>query len=434
MPSRPATPNARAAAAELLAVWLSRDVFPDRLLDEAAEDRGFVMEMVYGVVRRYRALDAVRARWAEKKPAPPVHAVLLVGLYQLLEMDHVETYAAVHETVAAAKQVGGQRCANFVNAVLRRVAGDVAGARAFLARQPPAVRWSHPDPLVERWQRRYGAEAAEALCRWNNEPPRVALRLNAGRVSLADFRARLRDLGIAASPHPARPHDMLELEAGVPVTRLPGFHQGWVTVQDPSTLLAVDMMEVLPGQRVLDVCSAPGGKTMALAERMGGTGWLLALDADGRRLQRVKENAARLGHTWIEAAAVDLTRGAPDRSDLQPGTFDAVLLDVPCTNTGVLRRRPDARWNFSLDRLHRAVAQQRRILDAAAPYVRPGGRLVYSTCSLEAEENEEQVAAWLAAHPDFRLDVERQLVPPGSLCDGAYAARLCRVGVRDGGV
>jgi 16S rRNA (cytosine967-C5)-methyltransferase len=308
MPSRPATPNARAAAAELLAVWLSRDVFPDRLLDEAAEDRGFVMEMVYGVVRRYRALDAVRARWAEKKPAPPVHAVLLVGLYQLLEMDHVETYAAVHETVAAAKQVGGQRCANFVNAVLRRVAGDVAGARAFLARQPPAVRWSHPDPLVERWQRRYGAEAAEALCRWNNEPPRVALRLNAGRVSLADFRARLRDLGIAASPHPARPHDMLELEAGVPVTRLPGFHQGWVTVQDPSTLLAVDMMEVLPGQRVLDVCSAPGGKTMALAERMGGTGWLLALDADGRRLQRVKENAARLGHTWIEAAAVDLTR------------------------------------------------------------------------------------------------------------------------------
>lgn len=427
MPSSSTTANARAAAAELLAVWLSRDVFPDRLLDEAAEDRAFVMEMVYGVVRRYRALDAVRARWAQKKPAPPVHAVLLVGLYQLLEMDHVETYAAVHETVAAAKQVGGQRCANFVNAVLRRVAGDVAGARAFLARQPPAVRWSHPDPLVERWQRQFGAEAAEALCCWNNEAPRVALRINVGRISLADFQKRLRELGIAAAPHPARPHDCLALEAGVPVTRLPGFQQGWVTVQDPSTLLAVDLMEARPGQRVVDVCSAPGGKTMALAERMGGTGWLLALDADGRRLQRVKENAARLGHAWVETAVADLTRGAPDRSDLQPGTFDAVLLDVPCTNTGVLRRRPDARWNFSLDRLRSAVAQQRAILDAAAPYVKVGGRLVYSTCSLEAEENAGQIAAWLASHPEFRLDAERQLVPPGSPCDGAYAARLVRM-------
>lgn len=420
------TRNARAAAAALVAVWLRRGVFPDRLLDDADEDRAFVMELVYGVVRGFRALDAVRERLAPRKPSPPVHATLLVGLHQLLGLDHVEAYAAVNETVAAAKEAGGQRSADFVNAVLRRVARDVAATRAWLRAQPLAVRASHPDLLVERWTRQFGAAATEALCAWNNSPPRVAVRVCTSRVSMDAFRARLRELDIAASPHPARPADCLELDAGVAVTKLPGFHQGWVAVQDPSTLVAVDLVRAQAGERVLDVCAAPGGKTLAMAERMGGTGCLLALDADAKRLHRVEENAARLGHTWIVTAAVDLTKEPPARDDLKPGGFDAVLLDVPCTNTGVLRRRPDARWNFGAERLAGAVAQQRRLLDAAAPYVKPGGRLVYSTCSLEAEENAGQVVAWLAAHPEFRLDEERSLVPPDSACDGAYAARLAR--------
>lgn len=421
--------NARAVAARLLGVWMRRGVFPDRLLDDAGDDQAFVMEMVYGVVRWFRALDAVREGVAPRKPPPLLHALVLVGLYQVLRLDHVEPFAAVHETVEAAKEAGGRRAGNFVNAVLRRVAADPAGFRRALAAEPPAVRLSHPDVLVDRWTRAYGAPAAEALCAWDNDPPRVVLRVDVTRVALEDVRARLRERRVETTIHPARPDECLVLETGAPVHRLPGFEQGWFAVQDPSTLAAVDLLAPQPGERILDACAAPGGKTMAIAQRMRGTGLLLALDQDAARLRAVEENARRLGYApWLRIAAADLAAGAPPLREATPGSFDGALLDVPCTNTGVLRRRPDARWRFTDERLRDAAAQQARILDAAAPYVRPGGRLVYSTCSLEPEENGDQVRAWLARHPDFRLDRETSLVPPGSRTDGAYAARLLRAG------
>lgn len=417
--------SSRATAARLLTVWLKRGVFPDDLLQPVREDRAFVTELVCGVVRWHRMLDAVRAQLAPRRPGPMMEAHLLVGLYQLLRLD-VAPYAAVNETVSAARAVGGPRAANFGNACLRQALARADELKMRLAAEPPAVRLSHPDLLVQRWRAAWGEAATEALCGWNNEPPRVVLHLNAERVALADYLALLRARDVEAHPHPARPLSCVEVEGGSAVPALPGFAEGHFLVQDPSTLAAVDLVDARPGQRVLDVCAAPGGKTMAMAWSMRGEGLLLALDKDARRLRGVDENARRLGQGWIKTAAADLTAAHAAVPDLEPASFDAVLLDVPCTNTGVLRRRPDARWRFTGQRLAEAVARQRAILDAAAPFVRPGGRLVYSTCSLEAEENGLQVRAWLAAHPQFTLDAEQQLIPPASPTDGAYAARLIR--------
>jgi 16S rRNA (cytosine967-C5)-methyltransferase len=413
--------HARARAGQAVGVWLSRGIFPELLLEDVTRDRAFVAEMVYGAVRWFRALDYVRARFAPRQPGPRLHGLLLIGLYQLLKMDGVEPYAAVYETVAAAKEAGGVRSGNFVNAVLRRVADDLVNVRADLDRQPAGVRDSHPDDLLARWGARWSAEDVAALCAWDNTPPRTCLRLTAGRITASDFLMRLREHGVVARAHPARPGVCVELQEARAVASLPGFDAGDFAVQDPSTLCAVDLLDPRPGERVLDACAAPGGKALAAAERMEGRGELLAWDADAKRLQQVAENAKRLGQPWIQVRAVDVTRGDPGCA---PGSLDAVLLDVPCTNTGVLRRRPDARWRWNADRLAHALALQRRILAAAAPLVKSGGRLVYSTCSLEPEENGGQVRHFLAEHTDFALEDEVESFPPRTQADGAYAARL----------
>lgn len=415
--------GARGRAAALVAEWLDRGTFADVLLQGLQRDRGFLTEVVYGTLRWYRALDYVRSVLAPRQPQASVHGLLLTAGYELLFMDHSESYAVVDQSVEAARAMGGPKVAGFVNAVLRKIAADPAGWRARLERQPTGVRWSHPDELVTRWSGRFGPAGLEALCTWNNTRPEVVLRVETTRVSLASFQERLTLAQIRHHPHPARPHECLSLEQGGAVDQLPGYAEGWFAVQDPSTLTAVDLMDVHPGEHVLDACAAPGGKAMALAARLNGEGSLRALDPEPSRLRRVAENAARMGYPWIQTAVVDLTQ---HRADLADASFDAVLLDVPCTNTGVLRRRPDARWRFDAKRLAVALDLQRKLLDAAAPLVKSGGRLVYSTCSLEPEENGQQVGAWLTRHPEFTLDLERELLPPASQTDGAYAARLIK--------
>lgn len=419
--SRPG--GARGQAAALVAEWLERGTFADVLLQGLSRDRGFLTEVVNGTLRWYRALDYVRAVLAPRQPRANVHALLLTSSYELLFMDHSEAYAVVDQSVEAARAMGGPKVAGFVNALLRRVAGDPKGWRARIDQQPPAVRWSHPDLLIQRWHARYGLEGLAGLCQWNNGRPEVVLRVETSRVSLRSFCERLDLDRVRHHPHPARPDECLCLEQGGALDQLPGYAEGWFAVHDPSTLAAVDLLAAQPGERVLDACAAPGGKTLALASRMKGEGELLALDVEPNRLRRVVENVTRMGQGWVKTALIDLTQ---NRRDLADASFDAVLLDVPCTNTGVLRRRPDARWRFDEPRLAGALDLQRRLLDAAAPLVKTGGRLVYSTCSLEAEENADQVRTWLARNPGFVLEDERALVPPGSQTDGAYAARLRR--------
>jgi 16S rRNA (cytosine967-C5)-methyltransferase len=408
----------------MVARWLSDGVLPDRMLGAAAEgDRGFVMDLVYGVVKRRRALEWFLDRLAEREPTGLRRACLLVGLEQVFHMPGVRDYAAVNETVAAAKEGCSAPEVRFINAVLRRALREKTALLGALAGQPLAVRESHPDLLADRWASAWGAEEAEALCRWNNEPAQVTVRVVRPRATVEGFLAALKAAGVRAEPHPARPEEFLALAHGWGVERLPGYGEGWFTVQDPSTLTAVDLLAPRPGERVLDACAAPGGKTLAIAERMAGQGELVATDPNAGRLQRLRANLRRAGVEFAKVALGDLTQPPA------PGTppFDAVLLDAPCSNTGVLRRRPDARWKFTVGSLTRLAGLQRRLLEGAAGQVRAGGRLVYSTCSLEPEENAQQVRQWLAAHRRFELAEERQLFPPRDGVDGAYAARLVAV-------
>lgn len=415
--------NARAQAAALVADWLEKETFADVLLQGVVRDRAFLTEVVNGSIRWYRALDFVRQQLAPRPPHVRIRALLLTAGYELLFMDHSEPYAVVDQAVDVARGLGGIRVGGFVNAILRRVAADRKGWRARLEEQPPGIRWSHPDLLVQRWAARWGVRGLGELCLWNNGRPELVLRVETRRVGPDDFRARLEAAAVKHRLHPARPEDCLILEQAGPLEELPGYAEGWFAVQDPSTLLAVDLMAVQPGERVLDACAAPGGKTLALASRMNGQGALLALDVEPNRVRRLAQNIRRMGQDWVEVRELDLTAGT---AALAGATFDAVLLDVPCTNTGVLRRRPDARWRFDEARLNGALTLQVRLLEAAAPLIKQGGRLVYSTCSLEPEENGLQVRAWLARHPEFILEAEQESLPPASQMDGAYAARLRR--------
>lgn len=399
--------NSRLAAARIISSWLKSDIFPDRELDAIESSRAFIMEMVLGIVRWYGALGWIRDQRVQQKPRPEVDACILVGLYQLLFMDDVQEYAAVNETVEAAKIAGGDRVASFVNAVLRRAQADKKIIFQALEKQSAAVRLSHPQLLIDRWMKQFGTDAAIRLCEWNNRRADVVLRVN-------------RTIQIEGQPHPFAPDRFLVLPRGVSVTSLPGFADGSFYVQDPSTSIAPALLNPQPGETVLDACAAPGGKAMQIAELMKGQGTLVAMDPAADRLKPLRENVARLKWDFINVIEGDITK------QKLATRFDAILLDVPCTNTGVIRRRPDARWRFSPERLRVACDKQAAILDAAAGRLADGGRIVYSTCSLELEENEGQVDRWLARHPEFRLADSRKLFPPDSQTDGAYAALLVR--------
>ncbi len=289
-----------------------------------------------------------------------------------------------------------------------------------LAAQKPGIRLSHPDALVERWTARHGEAAALQLCEWNNRPPPLVLRIDPSRVAMDDFVTSLAGAGVEAGPHPFAPDRYIALARGADVRGLPGYAEGLFVVQDPSTLAAVELLDPQPGESVLDACAAPGGKTVAIAQRMKGSGGLVAVDVHADRLPALRQNLERLRLPWVSVHEADLTALPADAA----GPYDAVLLDVPCSNTGVLRRRPDARWRFSTERLVRLAATQNALLTAAAAVVKPGGRLVYSTCSLEPEEGEGLVRGWLESHGGFSLDGERRCFPPVDGVDGAYAARL----------
>ncbi len=421
MPATGAGLSPRSEAARIVACWLEWGAFPDRQVAGIETGRGAVTELVYGVVKQHRRLSWVLANCVERPPTLPVAAAMLIGVYELLDLERAP-HAAVNESVLAVRQLGAAAQTGLVNAVLRRVARERAAILAALAAQPLGVRMSHPDTLLERWRARYAPLALEALCLWNNRAPEVVLRVNLWLTTMDAFVAALAAQGVAAAPQPAAPERCVVLPHGRRVSDAPGYAAGLFTVQDPSTLLAPELLAARPGERVLDACAAPGGKTTVLAEAMQSQGTLVALDRAPPRLTRLQATLDRMGFgKFVQVSEGDLTAGLRE-ADATP--FDAILLDVPCTNTGVLRRRADARWRFSPESLAAAVAQQRALLDAAAPRLRPGGRIVYSTCSLEPDENEDQVRRWLADHPAFRLDRERRSFPPESGADGAYAARL----------
>ena len=398
--------NARQITLELLTAWSHSRRLADELLAEQnaipPRDRAFVQELFYGCLRHRLALDFLLRQLAGRPPRPVVADILHLGLYQLCFLDKIPAHAAVNESVALAKQLASPAEAKFVNAILRRA------NRNTLAAAPPWIRHSHPEWLWRRWVARYGEADTEALCQWNNEPPSLYIRTLTGELPA----------GVPAVPSGLHPLSWRVTDAAG-LFELPAKFYA----QDPSTLIAVDMLDPQPGESVLDMCAAPGGKTTYIAQKMRDTGKIIAADSSNVRLGKVAENCRRLDVTCVATLACEGTR--LDRC-LRGTQFDRVLLDAPCSNTGVLRRRVDLRWRLQADEITRLAVVQAQLLAAAGEFVKPGGVLVYSTCSLEPDENERVTERFRESHPKFALDATRSIFPPRDGMDGAFVARFRR--------
>jgi 16S rRNA (cytosine967-C5)-methyltransferase len=334
----------------------------------------------------------------------------------------VPPHAAVNETVALARQSGFGAQAGFVNALLRGYARELDPTRKLLEdlkTTQPHVGYSHPEWLVAKWRERWGAEKAGQLMEWNNTPPRLYARVNGLKTDAERLLPQWREENVEydfVRRDWLEENLVFELKAHPALSSLPSLKQGWFYVQDPSTLLAVRELNAEPGQAVLDLCAAPGGKLTYIAQRMANEGRLAAHDLDPERLKQVDENCTRLGVSCV-------TAGSTAELD-KHGPFDRVLVDAPCSNTGVMRRRVDLRWRIRPAEIERLQRTQMGLLDQAAPRLKPGGILVYSTCSLEPEENQGVVMAFVASHPNFEVRRERELIPFIDRVDGAYVAVL----------
>ena len=413
----------RLAAREYTEDLLEKELAGQRL---STADRGLVQEIVYGVARRQRTLDWLIARkTAGRTQKEMLSALLQMGLYQMFWLDRIPLHAAVHETVELAKQLGLGPQAGFVNAVLRGYGRERTETKKLLEElkiSQPALGHSHPDWLFGRWHARWGAEKAAQLMDWNNRPPPTFARVNTLKTDAAKLAARWESEKVKFS---ARNWDwtgndtIFQLESHPPLAELRSFKEGGFYLQDPSTLLAVAELSAQPDESVLDLCAAPGGKTTYIAQLMENRGRMAAQDIQPERLQLIRENCARLGVANVETSL------APSAFMPNPAKrFERILVDAPCSNTGVMRRRVDLRWRIRPEEIERLRAAQLELLRRAAPRLKPGGTFVYSTCSLEPEENGEVVKQFLNEHPNFKLERERELLPFVDGTDGAYVARL----------
>jgi len=387
-------------------------------------DRRLAQELAFGVVRWQGTLDWLIARkTAGRAQKPPMQILLRLGLYQMFWLDRIPDHAAVYETVEMAKRWGLAAKTGFVNAVLRsflREREQIEQQLATLKDARPDLGYSHPDWLCGRWEDRWGGENLRLLLKWNNTPPATYARLNTLRASSEQLTAKWAKEGVQFKPRQwdwVREGLVYELESHPPLTTLASFQQGWFYIQDPSTLLAVVVLNPQPGEMVLDLCAAPGGKTTLIAQLMSNRGRIVARDPHSARRDLVRENCLRLGVTCVEMAVA-----GPQEEVETSQRFDRVLVDAPCSNTGVMRRRVDLRWRLRIEEIGRLQTTQLALLGEAAAQLKAGGSLVYSTCSLEPEENEQVVQSFLATHPDFRRQTERTLLPFVEGVDGAYVA------------
>ena len=394
----------------------------------APGDRALCQELAYGAVRWQRTLDWLIARKTGGRTQKTALQILLrLGLYQMFWLDRIPDHAAVNETVALARQLGYGPQSGFINAVLRGHARERDETRRLLEglkAEQPGLGYSHPDWLCERWQKRWGAEKLRQLLDWNNTPPKVFARLNALRADAAKLIEQWRSEGIEydfVRRDWFEENLVFELKSHPSLATLPSFQQGRFYVQDPSTLLAVRELDPQPAETILDLCAAPGGKATYIAQLMQNRGRIVAEDLNRIRLELLRENCVRLGVTCAEYTC-NSSIAIPELT----AQVDRVLVDVPCSNTGVMRRRVDLRWRIRPEEIERLRSAQLELLHDGAVQTKPGGVLAYSTCSLEPEENSGVVKEFLGSHPEFNLEWERELLPFSDGVDGAYVARLRR--------
>lgn len=382
-------------------------------------DRSLVTELVYGTVRRQRTLDELISqlgrRSADQQP-PLLRLILRLGLYQLRYLTTVPVAAAVHSTVELAKASGLGGLGGVVNAILRRYyrlsqQGDPlrlpdAPSRAL------AIGYSYPDWIVDLWIDQLGDGEAEELCGWFNRTPTLDLRVNRQRATVEQVQEAFHQAGLGSEPIPDLPWALRLVDSPGAITALPGYQAGWWSIQDASAQMVSEFLDPQPGEMVLDVCAAPGGKATHLAELMADQGQVWACDRTPSRLSKIKLNCDRLGLTSLRTQLADST----DLSQFHQRA-DRVLVDVPCSGLGTLHRHADARWRQNPENLTNLVPLQQALLTEAARCVKPGGVLVYSTCTLQPAENQAVVKAFLAQHPNWRIQPP-SLAPLGTELEG----------------
>ena len=420
----------REIAARILCQWEQEPITAEALLSStltgiSGPNRSLCQELVLGVLRHKAWLDwLIRQKTDGRRQHPLPQILLRLGLYQIFQLDRVPDHAAVNETVNLARRHDLGNQSGFINAVLRNCLREKAAwsnSLAALRKNQPAIGYSHPQWLVQRWQDRWPNYVS--LLEWNNQPASVCARRNTLATSAESLEAQWRQEGLVFERLKLswlKEGLMFRIEPNGTPAALPSFQEGKFYIQDPSTIASVQELDPRPGENILDLCAAPGGKTTAIAQHMQDNGSILATDIDESRLGRLRENIERLGLRSIQPKAlhqIDLKSAGP---------FDRILVDAPCSNTGVMRRRVDVRWRLNARELPVLARTQIDLLKRAAPLLKPGGVLVYSTCSIEAEENEDVITEFLHKHRDFRQETARTLTPMQDEVDGAFVARLRR--------
>jgi len=407
--------NPRAACVQALLRWEEGREFSDAIIHETlaagalgALDRSLLLEMFYGILRNLTLLDFIASRLRDGPVDPLTRQILRLGFYQIF-LTRIPPHAAVNETVNLAAKSRA-----LVNALLRRSLREKEELERAIRESPLAIRFSHPDFLLARWRKRFGEEAARKLCEWNNTPAEVYVRANTLKVTPGEL------LRTGRGAEPCAAHPLMIKVKQLPFSWMVG---GLCYVQDPATLLACELLAPQPGETILDACAAPGGKTTAIAQLMENRGEIVACDCSAPRLARLKENLNRLG---VANTKIVLKDWLDETTPFQRETFDRILVDAPCTNTGVLRRRIDARWRLGVSDFETMARKQSLLLKAVAPLLKKGGVLVYSSCSLEREEN-EGVVERIGKQIDFLKFVEsKTALPFRDGVDGAFAAKFIR--------
>jgi 16S rRNA (cytosine967-C5)-methyltransferase len=413
--------SAREVALVALRAWRQKKDFADAIITDClastnldARDKAFALELFYGVLRNLTRLDFWIGCLRTRRLDARVRDLLRLGLYQLLSLS-LPDHAAIYETVA----IGPKRNRPVVNAVLRSASRQQGELLKKANAQPLHIQTSHPRFLIDRWRKRFGLSNTEALCAWNNRPPPIYARVNKLKIDVDSFLRK----------HPtaqrlANMPNCFELGA-VPLDSL---KRGECYLQDPSTAIACELVIPKAGERVLDACAAPGGKTGYLAEIMQNRGLIVACDRDRDRIRLLEENLNRLGVTNAKVLRHDWTEHQVSAAIRDQAPFDRILIDAPCSNTGVMRRRVDVRWRLTEADFERMHKRQLAIARNLEPLLKAGGIMVYSTCSLEVEENEEVVQELLKSMSALRLEQQKQCLPFRDGLDGAFAVKLIKMG------
>jgi 16S rRNA (cytosine967-C5)-methyltransferase len=422
--------SARLAALRILLSTEEAGVLTDETMERFiakagldSRDRGLTVHLVHGV-ERYRAtldwrVNAVSDRPIERLPLI-IQMVLRLGAYQILYMSKIPDSAAVNESVRLVKAVGrrlGRDWSGFANAVLRSLARTPPPKWPDLDHDPilaMAVRYSCPAWLVDRWVKRLGPASAENWCRHSLEQPPLTLRVNRLRTTRDVYLEQCRRAGVHAEPTAVSPEGM-SVERHQPVESLPLFPEGGFYVEDEAAQLVPLLLDPQPGERVLDACAAPGGKATQMAALMNDHGEIIAIDRSQSRLRLIHDNCRRLGISIVKPVQCELPTGDHGAVFQEAAQFDRILLDAPCSGLGVLRRHPEGKWHKRAASLADHHHTQSRLLATVSRLLRPGGRMVYSVCSTEPEENEQVIDEFCRTHQDFHREYVGSWLPPAGL-------------------